>query len=69
MWHSICIVQGDEAMLSGQAGEAGSTGAQLLAIVGDHLCSARPIPDQHHCAGQTGGTGKWLKWSEARDEV
>lgn len=30
MWHSVCPAQRDEALLSGQTGEAGSIGAQLL---------------------------------------
>lgn len=36
-----------------------------LVIVGGRLCSARPIPAQGHCAGGTGGTRKWPKWSNA----
>lgn len=44
VWHSICTVQRDEAMLSGQAGEAGSIGAQRLLWPLLGVISAQPGP-------------------------
>lgn len=44
MWHSIGTVRRDEAMLSGQAGEAGSIGAQLLLWPLLGVIAAQPGP-------------------------
>lgn len=42
MWHSMCTVQRPEAVWSGQADKAGTTGAQLLLWPLSGVFSAQP---------------------------